>query len=221
MGYFKISVKSKHNVSDIERKKYIRCLYDDFEGHKLGFFSKFNNACGFKNVVTDYVSHYPVCEPPKVETPDEYLAPGDLLVRHPMIVNLTNKGLYTFYIEDGYEKHPISEYSYSHKDIAVKFYKFLRKIFPDLVIEFDFVESKKIPLLSRVISYFYISMEADVQYTVECSMPRLLTDDEMNRLYSILKNIVPYSFIIDQYYCETCYNWHKDSPYHIEILYQK
>lgn len=221
-SFMKIDVVSKHTATWRERKVYLSSLFDVFERHQMGFFSKFNNALGFKDVVCDYVTKYPVILEKKVETPDDYIAPIDLFVKKLPCIPMKGNTLFTLYVEEGVEKHPISRYSYDHFEMGKRFCKFMQKVFPDLEITYSIVNKYPPDLEHRIFNYFFLCMELEDNYcTVECSMPRLLSDVELKRVETQLKKLYVYGFHLEQYYCETCAGYHPKSPYHIEVVYEK
>lgn len=71
-----------------------------------------------------------------------------------------------------------------------------------------------------ILDWFYRNMGlGDIYYTVELSSHRLLSQSEISFIENRLKQLYKYPFHIEQYWCETCYGYHKESPYHIEIVY--
>lgn len=219
-SYIKINFSCKHNANWEEKKKYLSSLFDNFEKHKMGFFSKFNNAIGFKNVVPDYVSKYPIVLEEKIKSPDDYVAPTDLFVKILPDVSLKNKELFSLYVKDGIEKHFVDAFTYNHFDMSKKLVSFLQKVFPDLDITFDIVNKYNPNLKKQIFNYFFLCMdENEYNTTVECSMPRLLTNVELLYIEKILKEFYNYPFHLNQFFCETCQKHDPKNPYHVEIVY--
>lgn len=217
--FFRINFSSKSKISHEDRKKYISALYGSWSDGKNGFIDKFNNAIGFKDVSSDYASKYPVVIPPKFSSPENYETPSELLCKHFPSISLNSNELFSLYVEDGFEYHPNSRFSYKHKDIAIKFCAFCQKVFPNLEISFESVNKIPDKLAQRVLNYFYSCLDNDMKYTIECSSPRLLTDNELRKIKEVLNNLVDYKFDISQFFCDTCYNYNNHAPYHIQIDY--
>lgn len=221
-SYMQIRFDSKHTVTWRERNLYLSSLFDVFDKHQKGFFSKFNNALGFKDVVSDYVTEYPIILSEKIKNPENYIAPTDLFVKKLPRIPVKGNTLFTLYVEEGTEVHPISRFSYNHFEMGKKFCKFMQKVFPDLDITYEIVNKYPLNLEQRVFSYFFMCMDIDFNYcTVECSMPRLLLNDELLRIENLLKKTYNYGFHLEQYYCETCAGYNPKSPYHIEVVYDR
>lgn len=214
-----ISLKSSQLVTHQERKKYIKSFYNDCYNKKFGMIEKFVKAVGFNNILDDYVTDYPTVNLAKVKSSEEYTDPCTLL-SNGMHIDLDKYGIIKFVIPMGKEVHPNSEFSYSHKKLCEKFYNFLKKVYPHLNITYTLLENYRPILRTFALDYFYQNMsESDIHYTVEFSSHRMLNEEEKEYIYNVLREWVKYPFHINQYYCETCKSYHKDSPYHIEIEY--
>lgn len=217
--YSVIYVNAPYIVSHSERKKFLRSLVGDCYNHKKGMFLKFNNAIGFSKVTDDYYSEYPVIHTASIESPKGYESPFEIFFDN-LHVSLNKNSLVKFYIKDTVIKHSKQEYTFSTEKIAEKFVEFLRKVYPSYIIT---LEKKKHIRQTRsecVLDYFYRALDfCETCYTVECSSSRLLRNEELNKIESILRECVKYPFHIEQFYCETCAGYHKNSPYHIEIVY--
>ena len=219
--FIQISLTSDDVVYHEERKNYLRSLWGNHFEHKKGFIAKFSGAIGFTPVMLDYCSNYPYLIEPQVETPDSYKSPMDMLY-NAMWVDLSKHGIVKFVVPFGIEEHPISKYSYNREEVCKKFVNFLSKIYPNLHIEVTYLKSFKYSAKTFIQNYFYQSMDFnDNSCTVECSSHRLLTDKEIQKMYKDMEGSTTYKWHINQFYCETCKSYHPDSPYHIEIVYEK
>jgi hypothetical protein len=219
--YIQIVMKSDNAVSHSERKSFLKSFYGSTSTRKKGSIQKFCNAIGFKPVIDDYMTDYPVIHSAVVKSPDTYTTP-DMLFYKAMWVDLSKNGIVKFVVPMGKEEHPDSQYSYNHEDICKQFVKYLKKVYPNVQIEVSYLKSFRYTVKTFVLNYFYQSMnfEDDI-YTVECSGHRMLTDKEIEQIYKDMDGATNYKWHIDQYFCETCKHWHADAPYHIEVVYDR
>ena len=219
--YIQIVMKSNSFVSHIERKAYLHSLYGSVYDKKKGSIQKFCNAIGFKPVMDDYVSDYPVVIPAEVKTPDTYTTP-EMLFYKAIWVDLSKNGIVKFVVPMGIEVHPNNKYSYNHEDICKQFVKFMKKIYPSVNIEMSYINSFRYTVKTFVLNHFYQSMNfKDDAFTVECSSHRLLTEKEMEQIYKDMDGATEYKWHIEQFYCETCQSYHPHAPYHIEVVYDR
>lgn len=217
--YICISLKSLRTVSHADRKKYLNSLYGSLSGNKKGIIDKFNNAYGYKDVVDDIVSEYPTIRPAKVKSPKGYKSPKEVFYKG-IEVDLTKNGVLQIIVPIEKYEHPVEQYSYSTKYMAYHLVDFLKKVYPDLIIESYLIEKKYKKRRDFVLNYFYICLDPTYDnYTIECSISKLLNENEINYIEGILREVVPYPIHINQAYCETCYGYDKKSPYHVEIVY--
>lgn len=219
MGYYILYMRSNETVDDITRKKFMDSLYGDYLNRKYGMLDKFNKAIGFGDLVDDYVKSYPTITPAKITSPEDYKYPSELLSEATHI-DLEKKGILKFVVEDKEYKHTISKYNYSAYDILKKFEKFLSKVYSDAVFDIQYQEKYCPKLKIVILDWFYKGMSSDdIPYTAELSSHRLLSKAEISFIENRLKQFHKSPFHIEQYWCKTCYGYHKESPYHIEIVY--
>lgn len=219
--YIQITMKSNDFVSHNERKAYLKSFYGSTSERKKGSIQKFCNAIGFKPVMDDYMSDYPIIHTAVVESPDTYTTPEMLLYKS-IWVDLSKNGIVKFVVPMGKEEHPDSHYSYTHEELCKQFVKFMKKIYPTVNIEMTYISSFRYTVKTFVLNYFYQSMNfKDDIYTVECSSHRLLTDKEMEQIYKDMDGATEYKWHIEQFYCETCKSYHTHAPYHIEVVYDR
>lgn len=219
MGYFVLYMKSHNEVSDMDRKKYLNSLYGDCMNHKYGMLEKFNKAVGYGDLDDDIVKEYPVVNSAKVKSPESYKTPLSLLYEG-LHIDLEKKGILKFVLRDETFKHPIEKYSYSTYELLEKLQKFLSKVYSNVVFEIKSQKEYRPKLKIFILDWFYRNMGlGDIYYTVELSSHRLLSQSEISFIENRLKQLYKYPFHIEQYWCETCYGYHKESPYHIEIVY--
>lgn len=213
MKYLKISLYSNKLLTLEERKKYINSFYNDYSlstdctNFKLGFFEKFNNAVGFKTVKG-------------IDNSSTYISPKELLskvIRTP----LTDWSIIEFYLPNTYIKHFDEKYSYDTKDIANKWVKFLKKVFVELEVSLEKVESyKKIELKDFSLEYFYRNIDKEIRYTLEFASDKLLEKLEIDFILSKLQGLCNYNLSINQFECDLCKEYSNGKkPYHIELEY--
>lgn len=221
MAYIQISLKSNNKVSHIERKKYLKSFYGSVYDKKKGSVTKFCTSIGFKPVMDDYHTDYPIIHPAEIKSPDTYVSPEDMLYRH-IWVDLSSNGVLKFVVPMGEQVHPNKKYSYSHKDICEQFVKFLNKVYPNLKVEMKIVDSFRYTVKTFVLNFIYQNLDfKDDCYTVECSSHRLLSEQEIQQIYKDMQGTTEYNWHIEQYYCETCKGYHPHAPYHIEVVYDR
>ena len=217
--FIEISLKCNHLVSHSERKSYLDSLWGHMPEKKKGSIMKFTTAIGYKPVMWDACSDYPIMHEPTVPTPDTYISPKQMLYKA-MWVDLSNKGILKFVVPIGIEEHPNSKYTYNREDICKQFMKFLNKVYPDIIVEMTYLKSFRVTVKTFVLNHFYQNMDfKDDIYTVECSSHRLLTDKEIEKIYKDMYDATEYNWHIEQYFCETCKGYHPHAPYHIEVVY--
>jgi len=200
-----------HELSPMERKNYITSLIGEFG--KRGIINKFNNSIGFKSVSFDPVER---CFPGEVESPDDYKSPCAALFEALKVVPEGNIIAY-IKVDDIDVLHPIAKYTYNQKIICEKFVKFVRKVYPDIIV--DVVDEIDDSLENRILNYFYLCLAEGDHINAELSSNRLLEEKEKSYILEVLRSITECQIDINQFYCETCAGYHKDYPYHIEIEY--
>ena len=217
--HIQISLTAKNDVAHEQRKAYLHSLYGNMREKKKGAICKFCGSIGFKPVLCDPYTEFPILREPKISSPDSYITPEQMLY-NALNVNLANNGIINFTVPIGVETHPVAKYSYDREEICKKFAKFLEKVYPDAVVGVSFVEDFEMSVKDFVLDHFYQNMDFDDDiYTVECSSHRLLTEKEIEEIYQDIGDAIKYGWKIDQFYCETCKNHNPDAPYHIMVAY--
>lgn len=225
MSYFKISLYSNELLTMEQRKAYIDKLYSEpatynkDKKRNSGFIRKFNNSIGFKDVVLQW-DNYNSAKCLEMENPENYLSPIDIIVegiRTPIL----SFNIVEFYIPKTFVEHINKKYSYNTRTIAIKWRKFLMKVFPELNTSFEVVEEKpKLSLRDFALEYFYLNIDRDSRYTIEFRSERLLTDKEIEFILPKIQTLTNYKISIHQQYCETCSEYSEGKqPFHIEIDY--
>lgn len=221
MSYIQISLKSNNKVSHSERKSYLKSFYGSCYDKKKGSITKFCTSIGFKPVMDDYHSEYPILHPAVVKSPDTYTSPEDMFYKG-IWVDLTSNGVFKFVVPVGSEIHPDFKYSYNRENICRQFVKFLNKVYPNLIVEFSIIPSFRYTVKTFVLNHFYQCMDfKDDSFTVECSSHRMLTDKEIRQIYKDMSGTTEYDWHIEQFFCETCKGYHPNAPYHIEVVYDE
>lgn len=219
--FIQITLKSENIVTHIQRKDFLHSFYGDVYKHKKGMIYKFNGSIGFKPVVDDICSEYPIVHTAEVESPSTYISP-EMMFYKAMWVDLDKHNIVKFVVPFGVEEHPISKYSYNRETICKQFVKFLQKVYPNIVVEMTYLESFRYTVKTFVLNHFYQSMDfKDNCYTVECSAHRMLTEKEIEKIYQDMNGAAEYKWHIEQFYCDTCKGYHPHAPYHIEVVYDR
>lgn len=203
----------------LPRQKVLHSFFPDnyYVHNQKGLILKFNNSLGFMNVSGQMVDGCHLAS--KVKTSKNYLSPADLLITNMYWLNAKNE-IVTFII-------PVTEmkfgkYSYSTLEMTVKFQSFLYKVYGrNIRIEMSIGDRPRIALKDKVLSFIYCVTAQGEAYSCEMSMHRGLKDKEINYILDIMKSYVSYDPVIRQYWCETCYNYHKDAPIHMEFTSRK
>ena len=198
-------------LTPMERKRYITSLIGEYG--KLGVINKFNNSIGFKAVSFDPVER---TFPSNELYPDGYKSPSTAILEALRVVSDENTIVYIEF-DGGYVSHPQKKYSYGVCDLFDKFFRFVKKVYPDVKIEKVGKQEKN--LLSVVFNHFYLCMAEGDFITAEISSSRLLDEKELEYLKKNLRVITKEKIDINQFYCETCAKYDKTHPYHIEIEY--
>lgn len=200
-----------------ERLKYLSAIYGTTE--KYGFIKKFNDAIGYKNVsyYTSTPSGGRLIEP-VIPTPTTYTPPKDILFKN---IEFWDKEfeICTIIVENEYITHPDNKYSYNTLNILFKFIKFIKKVLPQINTSLSIIDSNyKAPLTTFAISYFTTCYAYSDNCNMEFSSHRMFTSEEKKEILKTMKKIVDFEPDIYQDYCETCYKYHKDAPYHTELI---
>lgn len=222
----RICLFSSTPISIEEKKKYIDSFYPKYatyqgDKHKnQGFLYKFNSAIGFKDLVGFSDNKGSYCRP-KVESPDEYLAPKHLLEDNMHVDFENQQSILSFYVPKQSMTHPNKTHSYDTCLMAEKFVSFLQKVFPTLEIEMSEVNAIPSPSLfefSR--DYFFKSLEKEIAVTLEFSSEQTLTQEELTSLLTELQPLSNDKIGIAQYKCDTCFEHSSGTkPFHIEVVY--
>jgi hypothetical protein len=219
--YIQISLTSPNAVTHEQRKAYLSSLYGSTYEKKKGLIFKFCGSIGFKPVLYDPYSEFPILLSPQITSPESYVDPEKMLY-DALHANLSEHGIVNFTIPLYDESHPDPRYSYSSANIGQKFAKFLEKVYPDLIVSVYWLNEFDMPVKDFILNYIYRNLDFNEElYTVECSSHRLLTDEEIKDIYHAMNGIAKYGWKIDQFYCDTCKKYHEDSPYHIMVVYDK
>lgn len=217
--YIEILLKAAWPVNHMKRKEYLRSFYGSCQAHRFGMVDKFVKAVGYNDIFEDMVSQYPVILPAKVQSPDDYTTPEQLL-KQGLHIDLNPFNVVKFVVPLGKEEHPDKRFSYSHKTLCKKFAEFLAKVYPELTVEMKLLKDYDVSLQDFALDYFYQCMDVDgTPYTAEFSSHRLLESQEIYTVEKTLKELYKFPFKITQNYCETCAERHADHPYHVEVEY--
>ncbi len=225
MSFFKVSLLSNEILPLKEKKRYIDSMYRGQNVYtpnakvNQGFATKFNNSIGFKPVIRMVVEGNRVIGP-EVESPEDYIAPDDILLEN-IQTPLHSNDILHFYIESKEFKHPVPKFSYKTKDIANKWAKFLSKIFPELIVKVEEIsEIPKLSLKDFALQYFYRNLEENICYTIEFSSEKLLENNEIKEILDSISSLSSDKITIAQHKCSTCSSHtNGEKPYHIEIAY--
>lgn len=223
--YNKISVSSNDLLSLKSKREYINSLFSQSATYQKdvkrnnGFIHKFNNAIGFKPVVHNFDNFN--CSPsPKIESPESYLSPKNLIfesLRTPIV----SFSIFEFYIPIKQIEHPNQKYSYNTLDISNKFSDFLKKVFPELIVENELIEElPKQSLRDFAFESFYSQLGENINYTIEFSSSEKLSDDDIAYMLPKLQLLTKDTITIAQFPCKSCTEHSGGKkPYHIEIVY--
>lgn len=198
MEFLVIQVNS--NTLDIHGKKaYINSLYEkrDFVV-KPGFIDKFSKAIGFISG-SDYT-------------------PEDLLVEN-LDTYFEGETFMEFYIpKEGTIAQETSNgaISISHEDLAIKWTKFLMKIFPELRV--NLIEKKKVSSREAFIASTVFKSIEEYPVTIDLSIESPLTNEEILVLRSLFLNLnYNLTYRVLEYECDVCSDRDSSNPIHIEI----
>ena len=215
--FVKISICGDEHVTHAQRKAYLRSMF----GHdkNKGSIFKFASAHGYRPVMFDFFAEGGVINDPKVPSPEDYINPCAMLYRS-IRADTDGNNIAQFILPAEHIAHPVAAYSYDGEMIGHKFAKFLKKVYPQLNIEVGSVDSDELDVAEFALDFFYTNLDFEnPHYTVEFSSHRLLTDDEIERVYRVMDGATKYKWHIEQFECETCRSYHPDSPYHIMVVY--
>jgi hypothetical protein len=225
MTFHKVTLSSKEKLTLLEKKKYIDSMYQE-DVHYIpnkkrnqGFLTKFNNSIGFKPVVSTVTSDDRVI-PKAIESPEDYLSPDDILMEH-FHTPVDSNDIICFYLEDKKIHHPNPEFSYETKMIATKWYNFLQKVFPQLLVTIERVEAiESLSLKDFTLQYFYRNLNQQINYTIEFRSKELLKHQDIKEILPVLQELSNDKITIGQNYCSTCAGYSDGKePYHIEVVY--
>ncbi len=213
-----VTISSKDASTQKMRKQLVKQLTGDSWLGKQGFLDKFNNALGFKPLIIDFSTNH--INSPEIKSPEDYQAPRDFFLYH-MYPDFSEKGLVKFIIPKQRMIHPNKKYSYGAYQMVYKFENFLKKIFPNFEIKVFDIENDNPSMNEEIERHFFINLacEDGPDYTLECASEELMTQEELEEIYSHFRELTPFSWHIEQYFCETCQKYHPEAPYHTEIVY--
>lgn len=208
--YYKLTLKPKDKICELDKKKYIDKLFKD----KI---EKFTRAVGFADVQDKIIDS--VLIKPNVESLKSYIKPNEILYRS-LKPSFKEDEVCAFILKKQIVKHNYKKYTYGTLQLLEKFKKFLEKVFPELYVIIDELKDEpKRTLVEFVRDDFYINL-GDKYTTVEVSAERLLDENELHTIYQCLSGISNSKYKIYQRYCETCYEYtNGKSPYHIELIF--
>jgi hypothetical protein len=221
MKYFKVCLYSNDLLSLKEKRKIINAMYGERATYSdkkrnIGFMAKFNNAIGFSDVEIHEDNYNRFGRLQKVKNPEEYISP-EMLLFHNLRTPVESFTILEFYIPDMEYKHTYEKYSYKTKMIALKWKKFLDKVFPDLEASFEVVKEK--PELSTkefAFQFFYSNLE-EFPVTIEFGTNEKLTKKDIKYMLPKLQTLTNDKITIGQFECETCQE--RGFKYHTEIVY--
>lgn len=224
MSYYAVTATAFSPLPLKEKQAYVQslyvagCTYQKDVKRNQGFLHKFASSLGFKPVLPhlDNESRY---FRPAVESPAGYKDPQELLFDglHTPVNSAT---VMAFYLPFCKMSHSEQRFSYNTKALTEKFQAFLRKVFPDLLIALEVVENApEVSPMEFVLQDFYRSL-TDSIVTIECSVPILLTEEELHNNLTLLQPLCQTPIGIAQFPCNVCeHNTFGEHLYHIEIVY--
>lgn len=217
--YYKVTLKSLNPVSHETRKKYLESMYGSHSNGKRGSIDKFCRAIGFKPIMDDWYRGSVIIDA-EIPSPESYQKPAQMLFQG-LHVELGENNIVSFVVPLRNVKHPNQQFSYHTAVLCQKLAKFLRKVYGDIIIEQSIVaEISEMSDDEFVLDFIYQSLDfQDSLYTVECSTSRMLTENELTKIYQKLNGATAYNWHIEQFYCETCASYHPHAPFHTEVIY--
>lgn len=205
------------NATYKQRLNFLSRLYGTTED--FGVLVSFNNAIGFKPVST-YTSTpcggYVI--EPTVPTPTEYDTPYSCLCDAMEFFDTDNEVI-SFVMEDKDIHHPIKQYCYNTIDILFKMGNYLQKKFCGIQITYSKVEDDyKQSLCDFILTHFWTCLAYSEFCDTTVATHRKLTPVERRKILRVISKVVDYTPSIYQEWCETCYGYHKNSPFHTELI---
>lgn len=186
-----IKLYSENPIEIKERKEFLWSIFSSI--------NKFNDAIGYKEEIKNCPNRILF---DKMRTPYE----GNVIAE--------------FFIPIKKQRTFPNSKSVFGKDIAEKWVKFLKKVYPMLNVSLEIGVYKKIPLVEFATQYFISAIERDTRCTIEFAASEYLTDKEKEYILSKIQPLSDFKLSIHQGYCETCEGYHPNSPIHTEIEYQ-
>ena len=199
---------TRQNVSYKEKLSFMKKLLGDYYGldketwERTSFIRKFNNSYGYKCVLDDDFYGY--------ESPD------GLLRCNATFLNKENE-LITFVVENKKVVNKNERYSYETLNTLLKFQSFLYKVFQDIRIEFKLKDEFELSLRDFALGYFMTCFAYDEHIETEFSAKEQLKQKDVEYIENIISQVVSFVPKITQFWCETCYEHDKTSPYHIQV----
>ena len=205
------------NTSYKQRLDFLSKLYGTTNDY--GVLVTFNNALGFKPV-SRYTSRpdggYFI--DPALPTPVDYKTPQVMLCNAMEFFDEDNEVI-SFVVEDKNIWHPISKYSYNTTDVLFKLNNYIQKKFPMVKTQFVKMDDNyNQGLCAFVLSYFWKCLAYCDCCDTTVSTSRKLTSTERRQILRVMSKVVDYTPDIYQEWCETCHSYHKDSPFHTELI---
>lgn len=221
MQALEMTIYSLKNISREGQLKFVHKMYSyEYENGKdvyHGIFEKFSNSLGFKPLDWHYGEQSKFIEE-KIESPENYMTPSSLLITSTQFFN-RKRELLSFVIDIKDMEHTCEKYSYNTLDMMIKFQEFLYKVYGKYIkIEFKFRKSSNVDLKDWLLGHFYTVTAMGEHYDTECSLGRKLTKREKKYVLDNISEYLSYEADISQFYCETCYEYDHEHPYHTELI---
>lgn len=204
MSYFKVTLYSDELLGLKERKKYIENLFYEYvvvdrnikSKKKKGLIRKFNNALGFKDYVIE-TDNYGLIG--KNNEGLENYSP-ETLIFDGLRVPIESFNILEFYIEKKYIETPNKIQSYKSRNIAIKWRRFLNKVYPHLKTSFETVnEIPKKSLRDFTFEYIFVNIGKTQLYTIEFESKEKLTQKDIDYIVPKIEKLVGYKINIIQY----------------------
>lgn len=212
------------SVSHSQRKAYVDKLFPAVATYQKtprnqGVIIKFNNAIGYKGLVSQRDNHESALIPP-ISSPETYLPPADFLFER-LAPSFEGDNLFTFTVPSTRQQHPCHAYSYDPETLLDAFGAFLQKVFPSCHCQQQ--RLTQLPHCSthdRALHHFFLTIHPTIPYHLEVSAASTLTSNEKSELIQVLESITAHQLDIEQYECETCHEHSLGAfPYHLEVRY--
>ena len=216
-------VMTIYSVGELSLRERLRILRKFFPSYYMGRnnFSKghllrFNNAMGFSDIEwqVSIDSCNKIC--PKIDSNEEYLSPYSLFMRGMYFLNNTDE-ICTFVINDEREYHQNKKYSYNTLEMVLKLQNYLYRFIPNIRIEIKIQPQFKISERDFLLSNFLTCLAENEIVDNECAVAHKTKDKDRKYIVSIFESLGAENVSFEQFYCETCEEYHPDRPYHTEL----